>query len=194
MVGAVRKMSTRKRKAGRPSKLSIEDQVLMTLMYLRENRTYFHIGHTYGINASTAYRLIRRVEDKLSKVEAFRLPGKKQVQRGSLELSFVIVDVTEAPIERPKKAAALLQRQKEVPHAESTSSPRSADKASSLHLLWQRKNARPEALPGQQGAATARQLLVGRLGLSRPTKTAPQHRAAAQKAQRLGVGTLRAAA
>lgn len=105
MVGAVRKMSTRKRKVRRPSKLSIEDQVLMTVMYLRENRTYFHIGHTYSINASTAYRIVHRVEDELSKIEAFRLPGKKQIRRGNLELSFVIVDVTETPIERPKKSS-----------------------------------------------------------------------------------------
>jgi hypothetical protein len=30
-------------KPGRPSKLSIEDQVLMTLTYWREYRTYFHL-------------------------------------------------------------------------------------------------------------------------------------------------------
>ncbi len=79
----------------------------MTLMYLRENRTYFHIGHSYRINASTAYRLVRHAEDTLSKVEAFKLPGKKQVQKGELELSFVIVDVTETPIERPKKNSSV---------------------------------------------------------------------------------------
>ena len=78
--------------------------MLMTLMYLRENRTYFHIGHAYGINASTAYRIVRHIENSLSKVEAFKLPSEKQLQDGGLELSFVIVDVTEIPIERPKKS------------------------------------------------------------------------------------------
>jgi hypothetical protein len=29
---------------GRPSKLSLEDRLLMSLEYLREYRTYFHIG------------------------------------------------------------------------------------------------------------------------------------------------------
>ncbi len=57
----------------------------MTLMYLRENRTYFHIGHAYGINASTAYRITRHVEDTLSKEEAFKLPSKRQLQEGGLE-------------------------------------------------------------------------------------------------------------
>lgn len=104
MVEALRRTEGTKRKSGRPSKLSIENQVLMALMYLRENRTYFHIGHAYGINASTAYRITRHVEDTLSKEQTFKLSGKKQLQEGGLELSFVIVDVTETPIERPKKS------------------------------------------------------------------------------------------
>lgn len=43
MVEALRTAEHKKRKAGRPKKLNLEDQVLMTLRYLRENRTYFHI-------------------------------------------------------------------------------------------------------------------------------------------------------
>lgn len=105
MVKALREEALKKRKAGRPSKLSVEDQVLMTLMYLRENRTYFHIAHTYRLNASTAYRIIRHVEDTLSKAEAFKLPGKKRLQEGGVDLSCVVVDVTETPIERPKKSS-----------------------------------------------------------------------------------------
>ncbi len=105
MVEALREAERRKRKSGRPSKLILEDQLLMTLMYLRENRTYFHIGHAYAVNASTAYRIVRHVEDVLSKKETFRLPGKRQLQEGDMELSFVVVDVTETPIERPKKSS-----------------------------------------------------------------------------------------
>lgn len=52
MVEALRAAARGKRKSGRQSKLSVKDQLLMTLMYLCENRTYFHIGHAYGINAS----------------------------------------------------------------------------------------------------------------------------------------------
>ncbi len=104
MVEALRGATARKRKPGRPSKLKLEDQLLMTLMYLRENRTYFHIGHAYGVNASTAYRIVRHVENILSKEKAFSLPSKRQLQESDLELSFVIVDVTETPTERPKKS------------------------------------------------------------------------------------------
>ena len=104
MVEVLRVAAAKKRRSGRPSKLSVEDQLPMTLMYLRENRTYFHIRHTYRVNASTAYRVVRYVEDVLSHDETFKLPSKRQRQASDLELSFVIVDVTETPIERPKKS------------------------------------------------------------------------------------------
>jgi hypothetical protein len=35
----------KKRNGGRKSKLKIEDQLLMTLEYIREYRTYFHISN-----------------------------------------------------------------------------------------------------------------------------------------------------
>ena len=40
----------KKSKGGRKNKLIIEDQLLMTLEYLREYRTYFHIGQSYWIS------------------------------------------------------------------------------------------------------------------------------------------------
>jgi hypothetical protein len=42
------------KKTGRNDKLIIEDQVLMTLSYWREYRTYFHLAQNWGINESTA--------------------------------------------------------------------------------------------------------------------------------------------
>ena len=56
-----------KKKTGRPSKLSLENQVLMTLEYLREYRTYFHIGQSWGLNESTVYRIISKIENILIK-------------------------------------------------------------------------------------------------------------------------------
>ena len=44
MVKVVATEKVLAKKSGRPSKLSIEDQVLMTLDYWREYRTYFHIA------------------------------------------------------------------------------------------------------------------------------------------------------
>jgi hypothetical protein len=62
---------------GRRKKLSLEDQLLITLEYLREYRTYFHIGTSYGISESSAYKTIKWVEDTLIRHPDFALPGKK---------------------------------------------------------------------------------------------------------------------
>ena len=83
-----------KKKTGRPGKLSLEDQVLMTLEYGREYRTYFHIGQSWGINESTAYRIIRKIEDILVSSRAFTLPGKKNLQKSDYQIEVVVVDVT----------------------------------------------------------------------------------------------------
>jgi hypothetical protein len=91
-------------KMGRPPKLSVEDQVLMTLEYWREYRTFFHIARSWGIHESSVWRTIRRVEDILTKSKAFTLPGKKKLQLADHEIEFIVVDVAETPIERPKKS------------------------------------------------------------------------------------------
>lgn len=103
MVEVVRKYKPLKKKEGRPKKLSLEDQVLMTLEYWREYRTYFHIGHQWGVNESTVYRTIRFIENILSNSRAFALPGKKRLYESNYQIEVVVVDVTETPIERPKK-------------------------------------------------------------------------------------------
>ena len=103
MLEAVRAHSRPKQKTGRPGKLCLEDQLLMTLEYWREYRTYFHIGQTWGVNESTAYRIIRKIEDTLTKSRTFTLPGKKRLTNSDYQVQVVVVDVTESPIERPKK-------------------------------------------------------------------------------------------
>lgn len=102
MVSVLRTAEQQKQ-PGRPSKLNLEDQVLMTLEYLREYRTYFHIAQSWGVNESTSYRLIRKIEDCLIKSRVFSLPGKKKLLEPNHEIEVVVVDVTESPIERPKK-------------------------------------------------------------------------------------------
>ena len=105
MVELVSKRLTKeRRKAGRPPKLPVEDQVLLTLEYWREYRTFFHLATSWGLHESNVCRVIRRVEDILTKSRAFRLPGKKVLQPADHEIEFVVVDVAETPIERPKKS------------------------------------------------------------------------------------------
>ena len=89
---------------GRPPKLSRADQLLMTLMYWREYRTEFHIAQSYGVSEATVCRTIHKIEDALARSKKFRLPGKKALQASDTVFEVVLVDVSEQPVERPKKA------------------------------------------------------------------------------------------
>jgi hypothetical protein len=89
---------------GRPPKLSRADQLLMTLMYWREYRTEFHIAQSYGVSEATVCRTIRKVENALVRSKKFRLPGKKALHSSDTVFEVVLVDVSEQPVERPKKA------------------------------------------------------------------------------------------
>lgn len=89
---------------GRPAKLSRADQLLVTLMYWREYRTEFHIAQSYGISEATVCRTIQKVENILVRSGKFRLPGRKTLQVSDTIFEVVVVDVSEQPIERPKKA------------------------------------------------------------------------------------------
>ena len=95
----------KKASGGRPSKLTVQGQLLMMLEYWREYRTYLHIARSRGISESTAYKNIRWCEDTLIKSGRFTLPGKKALRGSGPNDEVVLVDVTEAPIERPKKSS-----------------------------------------------------------------------------------------
>ena len=77
--------------------------MLMTLEYLGEYRTYFHIGNSYGVSESACYRNIKWIEETLVRHPDFRLPGKKELIKSKDELEVILIDATETPIERPKK-------------------------------------------------------------------------------------------
>lgn len=97
------KQINRRYQGGRRASLSMEDSLLMTLEYLREYRTYFHIAKNYGVSESSAFKTIRFVEDTLIKHRDFALPGKKALVRNGMEYELVLIDATESPIERPQK-------------------------------------------------------------------------------------------
>lgn len=89
-------------KRGPKPKLSIEDKLLMMLMYYREYRTFLHISSDYGISETQCWRIITSLEQLLIKSKLFHLPGKKVLQQAN-SFEIVLVDVAESPIERPKK-------------------------------------------------------------------------------------------
>ena len=88
---------------GRPAKLSCSDQLLLTLMYWREYRTQYHMAQAYAVSQSTVGRTIQRVENRLIQGRQFRRPSKRELLESQTNIQGVIVDVTEQPIERPKK-------------------------------------------------------------------------------------------
>jgi len=84
-------------------KLTVKDKLTVTLKYLREYRTMESIGADYGVRKSTVCESIQWVEDTLTKDGTFQLPGKKVLKEGNDAIQYIIVDVTESPIQRPKK-------------------------------------------------------------------------------------------
>ena len=64
-------------KGGPKPKMCLEDMLLATLEYLRENRTYAHIAAGYGVSESTICRIIEWVSETLVKEGTFLLPDRK---------------------------------------------------------------------------------------------------------------------
>lgn len=92
----------RKWRGGRKKKLSIEEQLILTLKYYRYYVTQKALAFEFGVGEATVCDTIRWVEDTLVKDGTFSLPGKKTLlEDDSIEV--VLVDVTECPIERPQK-------------------------------------------------------------------------------------------
>lgn len=103
MVQVMQAREQSKQKAGRTSKLSVPDQVLVTLQYWREYRTYFHFAQDWGVAESTLYRTVQRVETSLIRSGKFRLPGKKHLLTNPDPPKTITVDVSESPIECPQR-------------------------------------------------------------------------------------------
>lgn len=99
------------KKRGPRPKLSVQDELLMLLMYYREYRTFMHISADYGISETQCWRIITELEKLLIKSDLFHLPGKKALIQGN-NFDVVLVDVSETPIERPKKNNATITQAK----------------------------------------------------------------------------------
>jgi hypothetical protein len=91
-----------------PTKLYVEDRLLVTLQHWREYRSLEHLAYEYNTVVSNIHKAIEWVENTLVQDSTFRLPGKKSLisdKQKSEEQKprAVAIDVTEHPIERPKK-------------------------------------------------------------------------------------------
>jgi hypothetical protein len=93
-------------KRGRKRKLTLEDQLLMMLMYHREYRSQAHIAADFGLSDSRCCRIVNDYEKRLVRSGRFSLPSKWSLAEnpdGAVEA--VAVDVAEHPVERPKKSS-----------------------------------------------------------------------------------------
>ena len=92
------------KRRGRHAKLSLEDQLFMSLKYWRQYVTQKELSYEFEIGEATTHDTIVWVENTLIKNGKFRLPGKKALYGGDdSEIEIVLVDVMKSPVERPKK-------------------------------------------------------------------------------------------
>ena len=105
MVTILREAYTRKPRkwrGGRKKKLTMEEQLLMTLKYLRQYVTQKELAFEFEVGEATVCDTIRWIEDTLIKDGTFSLPRKKVLLEDK-SIGAVLVDVTECPVERPQK-------------------------------------------------------------------------------------------
>jgi hypothetical protein len=108
------------RKGGKPPKLTVEDKLYITLKYLREYRTMDSIAAEYDVCKGSVCLAIQWVEDSLAGEGTFTLPRKKKLKRKSARVQYVVIDVTESPINRPQKNQKEYYSGKKAAHAEDT--------------------------------------------------------------------------
>ncbi len=101
------------RRGGRSPKLTLEEQLLLTLKYLRQYVTQKELAYEFEVGEATVHDIIVWVENTLVQDDKFKLPGKKAlIEDDSIEI--ILVDVTECSIERPKKnsGSGILEKRK----------------------------------------------------------------------------------
>jgi hypothetical protein len=106
------------KKGGKPPKLTPEDKLYIALKYLGEYRTMDSIAAEYKVCKGSVCLAIQWVEDTLVKDFAYALPGKRALKRKSAPIEYIVADVTESPITRPKKDQKAYYSGKKTAYAE----------------------------------------------------------------------------
>lgn len=88
------------RKRGKnKSKISWEDRVLLVFYYLRHYPTFENLGYIFDISESYCHKIYTKMVAMLMKI--LKLPSRKELLDDKYKI--LIIDVSEQPIERPKK-------------------------------------------------------------------------------------------
>ena len=107
------------RQRGRKSGLSVADQLLLTLLYLRQYHTFLQLGELFAISESYAQKRYTFIVKRL--LLALDLPDEKALTGKNLTL---LMDVTEQEIERPvqKQRSFFSGKKNGIPSKSSSSS------------------------------------------------------------------------
>ena len=112
---AVQREKNPMKKRGLKSTISLADQLLLTLTYLRHYPTFAKLGKEFSISESYANKIYHRMLDML--VRVLPMNSKKELLRSDLDS--VVIDVTEQPIERPKQQQHHYYSGKKMPYSQS---------------------------------------------------------------------------
>lgn len=82
---------------GRKSGLTIENQLLLALYYMRDYTTQLKLGDTFGVSESYCCKIYNKMAVYM--ISVLKLPTKTSLKTSDLKQ--VIIDVTEQQIERP---------------------------------------------------------------------------------------------
>jgi Helix-turn-helix of DDE superfamily endonuclease len=137
MLQVLRDHAQQKVKPGRPSPLSLEHQLLMTLQDWREYRTSFPLGLSWGVDASVVCRTVQKSENLLSNSQGCHVPGKKKLRAGGTPIAVIVVEVADSPLERPPKNSG------NTPAGRRSGTPR--QRRSSSHTRRARSSVSPSA-------------------------------------------------
>lgn len=86
------------RQRGLKSSLTLADQLLLTLIYLRQYHTFLQLAEMFSISESYAHKRYTFISKRLLK--GLDLPNAKALTTDSLK---IVIDVTEQELERPVK-------------------------------------------------------------------------------------------
>ncbi len=81
------------------SKISLENRALLVFYYLRHYPTFDNLAGIFNISESYCHKIYTKVVAMLMKI--LKLPSRKDLLKKKFDT--LIVDVSEQPIERPKK-------------------------------------------------------------------------------------------
>ena len=84
---------------GLKGRLSLEDKLLLTLYYIRHYPILLLLGQIFNISESYAHKIYHIIIDMIVKIA--HVKGVKSLVNGTIK--DIVVDVSEQPIERPKK-------------------------------------------------------------------------------------------